>query len=260
MAKLLLKFILLISSVMQSNTLTTNTTPLFSIVIPCKNEEQNIGKLLQAIRKQSIYTADVQIIIADAGSTDKTLEIIDEHIHLYGMNISIIKGGYPATGRNKGASVANSTYVFFMDADILPGNDYLLEDVLNKMISGNLDLTTAYIRSLGGSWKDKLFWTAHNVILSLYWLFVPFSTGMFMCFKLDTFREMGGFDERIILGEDFDLTSRVSKKKFGVANNFIWNSNRRFMKMGYLKTIFMYTRVAFSKNYRLQDHKEYFEV
>lgn len=245
---------------MQSNTTSSNQRQPFSIVIPCRNEEQNIGKLLHAIRQQTVYSPDIQIVIADAGSIDRTLEIIDENIHSFGMNIAVINGGYPAKGRNNGAAVANSRYVFFMDADILPGNECLLEDVMEKMISKDLDLGTAFIQSLGGSWKDKLFWSAHNVILSLYQLFVPFSAGMFMCFKLDVFHEMGGFDERIILGEDFDLTSRVSKKKFGVANNFIWNSNRRFLKMGYLKTISMYVRVAFSRDYRLKDHKGYFEV
>lgn len=233
---------------------------LYSIVIPCKNEEENIGRLLEAISHQSVYTQDVPVIIADAGSTDKTLEIIDHYATEYQMNIHVVPGGYPATGRNNGAAYARSQYIFFFDADILPGSETLIEDCLKQMLSKDLDCMSAFIKSSNGGWKDALFWTIHNVILSLFYIFGPFSAGMFMCFKLEAFREMGGFNEQIILGEDFDLTHRVKRSKFGVVNNFIWNTNRRFMKMGYLKTISMYTRVAFSKTYRLQNHKEYFEV
>jgi glycosyltransferase involved in cell wall biosynthesis len=232
----------------------------YSIVIPCKNEQDNIGRLLDRLRAQTAYRSDVPIIIADADSTDHTLTIIQERRELFGMNITVIKGGYPATGRNNGAAFARSKYVLFFDADILPADDYFIEQVLDLAESKQLDCVATYIKTVNGNWKDKLFWAAHNVILSMFPIFGPFATGMFMCFRLKTFRDLGGFDERIILGEDFDLSHRVKRSKFGVVNNFILNSNRRFVKMCYLKTIYMYTKVAFSKQYRLSDNKEYFEV
>jgi|GEM_PF-510606 len=231
----------------------------FTIVIPCKNEEVLIGKLLTAIRRQTIYNDQIPILIADAHSTDKTLNIIEEYRQA-GMNITVIEGGYPARGRNNGVAACNTRYVVFFDADIVPGNDTMLYDVLTLIRKKDLDCVTAYIKSQDGDWRDSLFWSAHNVILSMYKLIKPFSTGMFVCFKVEAFRRMGGFDERIILGEDYDLSSRVPKSKFGVAKNFIFTTNRRFAKMGYIHTIVMYTRVAFSKRYRLTDHREYFEV
>jgi glycosyltransferase involved in cell wall biosynthesis len=232
----------------------------YSIVIPCKNEQDNIGKLLDHLRRQSAYRQDVPIIIADAASTDHTLTIIEEYRTVFGMNIKVVEGGYPATGRNRGAAYANSEFVLFFDADILPADDYFVEEVLSLATERELDCVGTYIKTVDGNWKDKLFWAAHNAILSMYLVFGPFTTGMFMCFRLETFRAMGGFDERIVLGEDFDLTHRVKRSKFGVVRNFILNSNRRFVKMGYLKTIYMYTRVAFSQRYRLSDNREYFEV
>jgi glycosyltransferase involved in cell wall biosynthesis len=232
----------------------------YSIVIPCKNEQDNIGRLLDRLRAQTAYRSDVPIIIADADSTDHTLIIIQERRELFGMNITVINGGYPATGRNNGAAFARSKYVLFFDADILPADDHFIEQVLGLAESKQLDCVATYIKTVNGNWKDKLFWAAHNVILSMFPVFGPFATGMFMCFRLKAFRDLGGFDERIILGEDFDLSHRVKRSKFGVVNNFILNSNRRFVKMGYLKTIYMYTKVAFSKQYRLSDNKEYFEV
>lgn len=232
----------------------------FSVVIPCKNEQANIGRLLSAIREQTIYQPGTEIIIADANSTDDTLYIIDEHRAAFAMNIIVVEGGYPAAGRNRGAAYANGKYIIFMDADILPANNRFFEDVMTLALAKDLDCVASFIKAVDGDWRDRLFWNAHNVIISIYPLFGPFAAGMFMCFRKVAFHLMGGFDERIILGEDFDLTHRVPRNKFGVVRNFILNSNRRFARMGYFKTIYMYTRVAFSRDYRLSDHRSYFEV
>ncbi|HWQ46198.1 MAG TPA: glycosyltransferase family A protein [Longilinea sp.] len=47
--------------------------PICSIVIRAFNEEKHIGRLLEGIRVQTIK--DVQVILVDSGSTDKTMEI-----------------------------------------------------------------------------------------------------------------------------------------------------------------------------------------
>ena len=47
-----------------------------SIVIPCKNEEFYILKTLESIQQQN-FSNELQIIIADAQSTDKTRELIN---------------------------------------------------------------------------------------------------------------------------------------------------------------------------------------
>ena len=62
-----------------------------TIIIPCKNEENYIGKCLQLISNQiSVDIDDVEIIIADAGSTDGTLDIIKSFKNI--LNITVIKG------------------------------------------------------------------------------------------------------------------------------------------------------------------------
>jgi glycosyltransferase involved in cell wall biosynthesis len=48
-----------------------------SIVIPCKNEEFYILKTLESIQQQN-FSNELQIIIADAQSTDKTRELINQ--------------------------------------------------------------------------------------------------------------------------------------------------------------------------------------
>lgn len=43
-----------------------------SVIVPCYNEEATIGILLAAIREQTYPLADLEVVIADGGSTDGT--------------------------------------------------------------------------------------------------------------------------------------------------------------------------------------------
>ena len=54
--------------------------PIVSIIIPCYNEEKTIGLLLEAIKKQDYPQSDIEIIISDSLSTDKTIEKISEFV------------------------------------------------------------------------------------------------------------------------------------------------------------------------------------
>ena len=88
---------------------------LLTIVIPCKNEERYIGHVFESIQKQKFITG-VRIIVADAGSTDKTLDIIK--IYQQALPIEVIEGGKVSVGRNNGAKLVTTPYILFLDADV----------------------------------------------------------------------------------------------------------------------------------------------
>ena len=69
-----------------------------SIIIPTYNEEDYLPALLKSIQRQNFK--DLEVIVADAHSTDKTLEIAKKY------NCKIVPGGLPAVGRNNGAKIA----------------------------------------------------------------------------------------------------------------------------------------------------------
>src|SRR6266576_689991 len=94
-----------------------------SIIIPTKNEEACLSRLLQSIKSQTFQPAE--IIVADADSTDRTREIAK----LYECRV-VTGGNHPGIGRNKGALVAKSQLLLFLDADVvLPDNDFLKRSV-----------------------------------------------------------------------------------------------------------------------------------
>lgn len=234
--------------------------PSISIVIPCKNEVKNIGLLLDSILMQkSVDILKIPIIVADAGSTDGTLNVIERYRNEKGLNIMVVPGGYPAAGRNAGASYADSDYLIFLDADITLGEPDFLDKVLHQAANGNHHLISSYIRCKEGNWFDHIFWKLYSISLFVAKLTKPMCTGMFFCIRKDIFQQLGGFDETVILGEDVELAQKVDKKRFGVADTFIYTTNRRFKRMGYLNTIRYYIMVAFSPSFRHKDNRFYFE-
>jgi hypothetical protein len=83
---------------------------------------------------------------------------------------------------------------------------------------------------------------------------------MFILIRRRKFQELGGFNEAMVLVDDWELIRMISRKKFGVADTFIWTTNRRFESKGYIRIISEYFRVVFSKEFRHKDNRNYMHV
>ena len=88
-----------------------------SIIIPTLNEEEYLPKLLESIQQQRFK--DMEIIVADAGSKDKTVQIAKTH------GCKVTAGGLPGKGRNEGAKVAKGDVLFFIDSDAFLPSHFL---------------------------------------------------------------------------------------------------------------------------------------
>ena len=90
---------------------------LLSIIIPAYNAETVIEKTLSSIPRATIF--DIQVIVIDDGSTDKTRDIVSQYIYRSGQNIQIIttENMGPADARNTGIDNATGEFVLFLDAD-----------------------------------------------------------------------------------------------------------------------------------------------
>tara|TARA_Y100000590_G_C15709953_1_gene1009932 strand:- start:931 stop:1890 length:960 start_codon:yes stop_codon:yes gene_type:complete len=101
-----------------------------SVVIPTYNEEKSIEKLIELLSKQT-YSID-EIIISDANSKDKTLEILKKYVEL-GHNIKFAKrnGFCRGSGRNAGINTAKNDLIALIDAGSYPEKDWI-ENLLNE--------------------------------------------------------------------------------------------------------------------------------
>lgn len=112
-----------------------------TIVIPAKNEVKMLPKLLKSIYRQDYEEmAQTRVIIADAGSTDGTVEAALDFRNR--LKVEVVPGGLPSVGRNAGARLATTRYVLFLDADVELSEPTLVRRALEAMRERELHLTT----------------------------------------------------------------------------------------------------------------------
>lgn len=205
-----------------------------TVVIPCKNEEKYIGNVLEDLYFQYGFDG-TRIIIADAGSSDATLDIIEAAKEELQLNIEVIKGGSVSIGRNAGAKLVNTEFVIFIDADTRLLDNRIISEIYLDMHSK--DLFTCKLASVKGDILSSLMFGLFNIIQTL--MKETFSTGMLMGIRKSVFDELGGFDETIHQSEDYLFTRKIPKRRFRILPYYIGQDDRRFKKMGYFGMIRM---------------------
>lgn len=185
-------------------------TPLVSVVIPTKNEEKNIVRCLKSIKKQK-YNGGIEIILVDNYSQDKTVELAKPYVTKV-----TTKGRERSTQRNIGARQAKGKWLLFIDADMELSPD-IIEECLslsrNRIVSPIITITE---QGLGTTFWGKALALERNCYRYTFWL----QAARF--FPRNYFLKLGGYDERLVAGEDWDITQRF--RDHGLPNLFTRHS------------------------------------
>jgi len=116
-----------------------------SVVVPTLNSEKTLGQCLCSIDQQE-YEGEVEIIVADGGSTDETISIAHEYNALVVNNP--LKTG--EAGKAVGTRKASGEIIAFVDSDnILPDQQWLghmMAPFINPVIAGSEPLRFEYRR------------------------------------------------------------------------------------------------------------------
>jgi len=118
-----------------------------SIVIRAYNEEKHIGRLLEGIRQQTIR--DVEIILVDSGSTDKTVSVAES----FGARIVHIPSDEFTFGRslNFGVRAATRELIVIASAHVYPVYPDWLESLISPFEDETIALTYGKQRGYDGS-------------------------------------------------------------------------------------------------------------
>jgi len=206
---------------------------MLSIIIPTLNEEKHLKKLLRSIESQDFNNHE--IIVADAGSKDKTKKIAEN------FGCKVVKGGTPAQGRNRGAQKAKGSLLLFLDADVILTKNSL-KKVLKEFRKRKLKIATFFLMPSTKKKTPKFLFTFfYNIPIFLMEKVLPHAA-MGILIEKKLFKKLGGFDEKITLAEDHDLARRGRRLgKYGIIKSAIINvSDRRFKKEGWIKTYSKY--------------------
>ena len=186
---------------------------MISIVIPLYNKAQSIEKTIRCIQAQTYQ--DFEVVVVEGWSTDGSTEIIqrlsEEDNRIRVLMQQNRHGVTPA--RNESVEAAQFEHIAFLDAD-----DYWEPTYLEQMAQLIADYPEAGIWGLSYgelTAKGKILPTIPRVsdgfrgIVENPWKTgCPFWTGATAISK-KAFERVGGFDNRIIYGEDIDLWYRI---------------------------------------------------
>jgi len=219
-----------------------------TIVIPCKNESKTIDSTLSLLNFQDNID-NVKVIISDS-STDETTYQLESRTNDK-FDLKIIEGGLPAKARNNGAIYVKTPYVLFMDSDMFLLDPTLLTTVTRMMLQGDIDLLTTKIRTTNG--KYNYVFRTFDFIQKISKLISPFCLGGFMLFKMSTFNELKGFDEKAKVAEDYLLSKQIKPKRFKIINTTVFTPPRRFDNKGV-----MYMMRLMIKSFLNRNNKQFF--
>ena len=220
---------------------------LLTIVIPCKNEKDNIYECIGFIAKQ-VGFAGTRVIIADTSDEEDSLDFLQytEDNYRYSLNIELIKGGFPAKARLEGSKLVTTPYILFLDADIMLQDKFLLGECLTY----NTDLVTVPFQTEKGfNWIFRLF-DIQQQLSNL--LGTPFAIGGFQLWKTEAYWKTGGYDETHLFAEDYWVSQKAEKMVIHKTKG-VWTSARRFKNKG-----FFYMFILSIKCYINRNNTEFF--
>ena len=221
---------------------------LLTIVIPCKNERDNIYECIGFIAKQ-VGFAGTKVIIADTSDEADSLNFLQytKDDYRYSLNIELIKGGFPAKARLEGSKLVTTPYVLFLDADIM----LLNKSLLGECLAYDADLVTVPFQTEKGfNWIFRLFDIQQRMS---NWIGTPFAVGGFQLWKTEAYWKTGGYDETHLFAEDYWVSQKTDKMIIHNTKG-VWTSARRFKNKG-----FFYMFILSIKCYINRNNTEFFK-
>ncbi|TGC08021.1 glycosyltransferase [Methanolobus halotolerans] len=189
------------------------TVNLFiSVITPVYNDPEGLADTLQSLVKQDYPQDSFEIIVADNGSIDETLDVAKRFLQEYPKLMEIvieseIQSSYAA--RNKGIKAAKGEIIAFIDADMSVEKDWLTK------VSSSIDRYDAYYLSC----KVDLFSESNSLSASYnklsgfpieeYINNRHFAPTCCLIVRKKVFDDIGFFDSNLISSGDYEFGNRV---------------------------------------------------
>jgi cellulose synthase/poly-beta-1,6-N-acetylglucosamine synthase-like glycosyltransferase len=198
--------------------------PSFSIIVPVRNEEKVIGRLLDALLHLE-YRGYKEIIVAEDGSIDRTLDICSRYKQSHPENVKILhrktSDGAKSAALNYGIANAKGDIIGIFDADNIPAQDILssvcryFDDPNVAAVQGRTLSTNAEENMLTKflSYEDAVWCEAYLRGKDVLNLFVHLK-GSCQFIRRSVIERLG-FDEGV-LSEDMEISARLTSEGYRI--------------------------------------------
>ena len=180
--------------------------PLVTVITVVYNNSKHIRAAIESVLSQDY--SKIEHIVIDGGSTDGTIEIIEE----YGDKISVFlsepdEGIYDAL--NKGIVRANGDYLGILHSDDIFCDDKVVSDIIQKLRDTETELCFSDLVIV-----DEVSGKVIRYVMSHYFRRWMLRIGFFpphptVFFKRSIFDEFGLYSKYYKLAGDFDFMIRV---------------------------------------------------
>lgn len=195
--------------------------PFVSVIVPARNEEAYIGRMLQGLLRQDC-AAGYEVLVADGQSTDRTVAVVralqKQHAHL---RLVHNKRHWSSAGRNRAIEQARGDIIVVVDAHCEPpGPDYV-ESVADAFAQSGaaclgrpqpLDVSgaTAVQRAIAAA---RSSWLGHHPDSHIYSVkeAIVRPQSVAVAYRRWVFAEVGFFDETFDACEDVEFNQRVDR-------------------------------------------------
>ena|SRR5690554_668452 len=192
---------------------------MFSIVIPLYNKGLSVKSTIQSVLDQTFQ--DFEIVIINDGSTDRSVEVVEDFdnprirlIHQENQGVS--------AARNKGIKEAKYEWICFLDADDLWRENHLstLRDMI-ETYPEHKAYCNSYIRSSEeNNQNNEIIYTVIDDYFKEGLKSFFFST-IVVCIHKSVFINVGMFNINLTRGEDLELWMKIGKEYSIVRSNKI---------------------------------------
>ena len=186
--------------------------PLVSVVIPTYNAERTFQETIYSVQNQTF--SNIEIIIINDGSTDRTLDIIQNIKDARVKVFSYKNGGLP-TARNRGIAQATGEFISFIDADDLWTTDKLERQLAALETHPEAAVAYSWTQTIDdqGHWLHQyhsVFFEGDVYAEILVNNFV--SNGSNVLVRKEAILSVGEFDSTLKSCEDWDFYIRLAAK------------------------------------------------
>lgn len=191
-----------------------------SVIVPARNEEENIGALLEALQQQTYPKNLFEIIVVDDQSTDKTAAIVTKfpEVKLLQLNNDAINS-YKKKAIEKGVDAASFELIVTTDADCLPPPEWL-HTIASFKEATNAGFIVAPVVFNCNASPLEIFQAMDFMVLqgitaaSVYKKTHSMCNGANLAYDKKLFYEVDGFKgiDHIASGDDMLLMHKIAKK------------------------------------------------
>jgi glycosyltransferase involved in cell wall biosynthesis len=179
--------------------------PLVSIIVPTRNSSSTLEDCLRSIKEQSYK--NIEIIVVDNNSIDNTKKIAQKY-----TNKVFNFGPERSAQTNYGVEQANGFFVYKVDSDFILEKE-VVNECVNKIKDGFDDIIVHNSPDIRVSWIAKV----RKFEVDMYKYDITYSSARFV--KKEIYQKIGGFNEKITAGEDYDFQNKLNK--YGFKTGFI---------------------------------------